>query len=463
MKKKSFVKDLILIALPISIQALFQASLSVIDQFMVGQLGEASISAIAFGGKFSGILTFTIYAISGTASIMMAQYIGNKNPQGVKKSFALNLFIGFIVACVFFVLGFFATNFVMKCFTNDENVIPLGNDYLKIVALSYFPILGSSMINSYLQNNKKSYLTMIVGLLGVIMNTLLNWILIFGMGNIEAMGVKGAAIATSITQYSGFLLLLVFAFFTARKSDYKLSLSFSGIDKEFIKKNMIIAAPFIFTEFMWSLGESVYSSIYGHMSTEAMAAMANIGPVISLSIGFFSGLAAATGILTGQKLGEKDGDMAYKYAKRFIATELVGSIIMAIIVAIIARPYSEIYKVSNESKDMTVAILYVYAIVLWAKVSNMVAGRIIQSGGKTTLNMAINLIGTWIFGIPLGFLAASVWDLPIHWVYFIISLEELVRCILCFIIIKSKKWIKFITNDSQDGDESGRDIEEELS
>lgn len=448
MEKKSFVKDLLLIALPISIQALFQASLSVIDQFMVGKLGEESISAIAFGGKFSGILTFTIYAISGTASIMMAQYIGKKDPDGVKKSFALNSFLGGIVAFVFFILAFFGTNLVLKCYTNDNNVISLGEGYLRVVALSYLPILGASMINGYLQNNNKSYLTMIVGLLSVVLNTLLNWILIFGNDLVNPLGVFGAGLATMITQYTGFVLLIIFALFTSKKSDYKLSLNIKGINKPFIKKNMMIAAPFIFTEFMWSLGESVYSSIYGHMSTEAMAAMANIGPVISLTIGFFSGLAAATGILTGQKLGEKDGKMAYKYAKRFIATELIGSVLMGLLVILIAKPYSSIYNVSDESKQMTVRILYVYGIVLWAKVSNMVSGRIIQSGGKTTLNMIINLIGTWVFGIPLGFLAANIWNLSIEWVYLIISIEEIIRCILCFIIIKSKKWIRYIAEEA---------------
>lgn len=449
MKDKTFLRQMLLIALPISIQSLFQASLSVIDQFMVGQLGEASISAIAFGGKFMGILTFTIFAISSTASIMMAQFIGNKEKKGVNKAFSFNLYLGLIVAAIFFVLSFFFTKPIISIYTSDDTVIPLGVSYLKIISFNVFPILGGALLNAYLQNNNRSYLTMIAGLFSVICNTLLNWLFIFGFKAIPAMGVSGAALATLITQYLAFTMLLIFTFFTVHKSEYKINPLKCEIDKAFVKKNMIIAAPLIITEFMWSLGESIYATIYGHMSTNAMAAMANISPVISLSIGFFSGIAAASGILTGQKLGEKDKDGAYLYAKRFIIIELVGSVIMGLLLIALAVPYSKIYKVSQESKDMTVSIMIVYSIVLWAKVSNMVAGRIIQSGGKTIFNLVINLCGTWVVGIPLGFLAANVFNLSIGWVYFVISIEEIVRCILCFILIKSKKWIKFIATEGE--------------
>lgn len=451
MKDKSFLKQLLLIALPISIQSLFQASLSVIDQFMVGQLGEASISAIAFSGKFMGILSFTIFAISGTASIMIAQYIGNKDKDGVKKTFSLNLMLGLVIGVLFFILGFFFTKNIISLYTNDQAVIPIGTTYLKYVAWTIFPILGSSLMNAYLQNNKKSYMTMIAGLFSVVCNTLMNWLLIFGVdGVIPALGVEGAAIATLATQYISFTILLIFTIVTSHKSEYKLSFKAIKFSKAFIKTNMIIAAPLILTEFMWSLGESVYAVIYGHISTEAMAAMANISPVISLSIGFFSGLATASGILTGQRLGEKDEVGAYKYAKRFIIIAIVGSLLMGLVLILIARPYANIYKVSDISKQMTVNIMIVYSLVLWTKVSNMVCGRIIQSGGRTVFNLIINLLGTWAFGIPLGFLAANVFNLEIQWVYLLISLEELIRCLLCFGLIKTKKWIHFISSDKED-------------
>ena len=444
MKDKSFIKSLFLIALPISIQSLFQSSLSVIDQFMVGSLGEQPINAIAFSGKYLGILNYTIFAISGTASIMMAQYIGNKENNGVKKAFLFNLILSLGVGIIFFILGFFAPNFIISLYTNDQIIIGLGADYLKIVSLNIFPLLLSSLLSAYLQNNKKSILTMISGFICIICNTLLNWLLIYGIGIFPELGVKGAAIATMVTQYVGCSILIIFAIVVSRKSEIKLGFDVK-FDKKFIKTNMIIALPLIITEFMWSLGESIYAGIYGHMSNEAMAAMANISPVISLSIGFFSGVSTAAGIMTGQKLGERDENGAFTYAKRFCIIGVIGSFIMGLLLIVIAKPYSNIYKnLSELSRQMTVSIMIVYSLVLWSKVSNMISGRIIQSGGKTTFNLVINLLGTWVFGIPLGLLAANVLKLDIELVYLMISIEEIIRCTLCFILIKSKRWIKII-------------------
>ena len=118
---------------------------------------------------------------------------------------------------------------------------------------------------------------------------------------------------------------------------------------------------------------------------------------------------------------------------------------MGLLLIVIAKPYSNIYKnLSELSRQMTVSIMIVYSLVLWSKVSNMISGRIIQSGGKTTFNLVINLLGTWVFGIPLGLLAANVLKLDIELVYLMISIEEIIRCTLCFILIKSKRWIKII-------------------
>lgn len=79
------------------------------------------------------------------------------------------------------------------------------------------------------------------------------------------------------------------------------------------------------------------------------------------------------------------------------------------------------------------------------KVLNMVlGGGILRSGGETKLVMYIDIIGTWLFGIPLGLLTSNVFNLPIYWVYFILSLEEVIRFIISFIIFRNKKWMKNI-------------------
>ena len=411
---------------------------------MVGQLGVSSISSISFSGKYLAISNFTLFAISSTASILMAQFIGQKNKENVKKAFALNFTFSLILGLIFTLIGILFTKVIMTFYTNDESVISEGVKYLKIASLTGILTSFISMFSSYLHNNKKAYFTTISSMVAVILNALLNYLLIFGNYNFPKLGVVGASYATVISQVVNLTLITIFFIITNIKSEYKISFRLNNISRDFFNNTIIILTPLFLTELMWSLGQNVFGSIYGHTSTEASAAMANISPVVGLTIGFFSGVSNACGIMCGNILGTKDESLSMKYAKRFILISIIGSIIIGIIVSIFAKTYANIFNVSDTCKQMTVYILYVDGAYLWSKVTNMVTGRIIQSGGNTKISFVINIIGTWIVGIPLGLLASKVLKLDIWYIYAFICFEEVLRVILSLWFIYKKKWINFI-------------------
>ena len=96
-------------------------------------------------------------------------------------------------------------------------------------------------------------------------------------------------------------------------------------------------------------------------------------------------------------------------------------------------------------RQLTCQILLAYAVVAPFKVQNMIlGGGILRSGGKTGYVMYIDLIGTWIFGVPLGLLAAYGLKLPVYWVYFLLSLEECVRYAISLAVFRKKGWMRRI-------------------
>lgn len=103
----------------------------------------------------------------------------------------------------------------------------------------------------------------------------------------------------------------------------------------------------------------------------------------------------------------------------------------------------KIYQVSPGVRLLTRRILYAYAAIAPVKVLNMIlGGGVIRSGGKTGYVMAIDLVGTWLFGVPLGYLAAFCWGLSIEWVYYILSLEECVRLLLGLLVFRKRRWMQ---------------------
>ena len=204
-----------------------------------------------------------------------------------------------------------------------------------------------------------------------------------------------------------------------------------------------ILAPILVCEFMWSLGENVYAAIYGNIGTDACAAMTMTGPIQGLMIGALSGLAQAAGILIGKSLGNEEYDKAYKDSKRLMWYGLAGSLVLSVALVLLGQFYVRIYNVEPQVRTMAYQLLVVFAIVSPVKVQNMIlGGGIIRSGGKTQYVMWVDLIGTWIFGVPLGLLSAFVFDLPITYVYFILSMEEVVRLLISVVIFRKKRWMR---------------------
>ena len=254
------------------------------------------------------------------------------------------------------------------------------------------------------------------------------------------MGAQGAAIATVISQAVNVLIMLLLMIKykdSLKKGDRQERTPFN------LRQYAVMLMPVLVCEFLWSLGENVYSVIYGHLGTEACAAMTLINPIQGLMIGALCGLSQAAGIIIGKRLGEKNFDSAYSASKRLILYGFIGSAVLSVLIALTSALYVELYQVEDTVKLLTRQILLAYAIIAPFKVLNMiVSGGIIRSGGKTKYVMMIDLIGTWCFGVPLGLLAAFVFNLSIPYVYFILSLEECIRFGISIIVLRRKKWMQ---------------------
>lgn len=448
LKKNPYLYTMLAIAIPVSIQSLFQASLSIIDQVMVGQMGENAIAAVGLGSRFPNIFIITLNAIGASTSIMISQFWGKKDKENIASSFGGNLFIGLAITIIFSVISFAFPHQVLGCYTKDAKVIELGSEYLKLIAVGYIPILLITMYSSILRSTEHIKLPMYAGIFSILMNTLLNYILIFGNFGFESMGLKGTAYATNITRILEALILFVCIYVKKYPGIFKLK-EMSNLSVDFIKKIMSISTPIVINEFLWAVGETMYSIVYGRMGTTEVAAMTLTFPIQSLSIGLFSGVSVAAGIMIGNKLGKDETEEAFKYSRKFVQLGIAGSVIFGILLILLSKLYVVIFNVSSDLKVCTIKILIIFALLLWIKVSNMIiGGGILRSGGQTRYTLYLDMFGTWGIGVPMGFISAFVFKLPIEWVYLIISCEELARLIIGLKLMYSKKWMANITGKS---------------
>lgn len=442
MKKKNFYKNLWSIALPVTLQSLLQSSFSMIDQVMIGQLGEVSIAGIGLGGKFASMYSVVLGAIAAAAGIMTAQYIGQENDDDLQKSFSVNFLAAVLLAALFMALGVLIPDRLMGLYTTDTATIACAAEYLRVYAAAFIPMAAVSLLSVLLRCMDAAALPLVVSFAAVGCNTGLNYLLIFGKCGFPALGVRGAAIASAISQAGAFVLLIIF-FVRVMKNKGRVLHFDIGMDRAHRIQYVGILLPILACEFLWSLGENVYAGIYGHMGTDACAAMTMTGCVQGLMIGALSGVSQAAGIMIGKQLGNQDDAGAYRDSKRFMVCGVIGSMILSAALILLAPAYVSIYQVEPQVRELTRQILVAFAIISPVKVQNMIlGGGIIRSGGKTKYIMCVDFIGTWLFGVPLGLLAAFVCKLPIPLVYFILSLEEVVRLIISLILFRKRVWME---------------------
>lgn len=438
---RKFRKDLLQLALPVTLQCLLQSSFSVIDQVMTGQLGSVSIAAVGLSGKFIYLLTVMVQAITAVAGIIMAQAIGKREAREVGKGFYTNLMLAAVLTITFTIAGLMIPEKIMGIYTEDQDTLLAAVTYLRIYAISFIPMLITSMLSAYLRCVDAAVIPLYAGIGAAVINTGLNYVLIFGKAGCPKMGIQGAAWASVISQMVGAIFMLCI-FLIAYNKKEQIAVAIYH-EKEAWKRYLHILIPTFICEFVWVLGENVYGFLYGHMGTKACAAMTLINPIVSLLIGALSGVSQAAGIMIGKLLGAGEKNEAYMTSKKLMKTGFICSILMAGILLLCNSYYVLIFNVEPDVRAMTSMILIAFAILSPVKVQNMIlGGGILRSGGKTEYIMAVDMIGTWGFGVPLGFITAFVLKLPVAYVYFILSLEEVVRLLISVEIFRRKKWMQ---------------------
>ena len=436
-----FMKSLCKIAIPVTLQSMLQASFSIVDQIMIGQLGETNISAVGLCGNFSLIFSVVIGAVGTVAGILISQFIGAEDTKEAWCSFDVSIVCGIIVSAMFLLAaGGFSTQ-ILGLYTKDTGIINAGAIYFKIVAFSYIPMAVSNILSSWMRCKEHAAIPFWASFGAVAVNTGLNYLLIFGKFGFPCMGIKGAAIATLISQLFNLAFIIIGFILSIRKDKDKLVLSLH-FKKITIKDYLIMIMPILISEFLWSLGQNVESAVYGHLGTSNLAAYTLTCPIQGLIVGALSGLSAAAGVMVGKRLGKKEYDEAYIESKKIMYAGLAGAIAVSSLLIIFAGVYTSFYRVDYSVKELGKILLVIFALYAPVKVENMIlGGGIIRSGGNTKIIMVIDIVGTWCIGIPLCMLAAYIFNWGIVGVYTLLTTEEIFRLVVSLIIFKKRKWM----------------------
>lgn len=442
MREKSFLASVIGIAVPVGLQSMLQSSFSMIDQLMVGQLGSTAVSAVEVAGRPAFIYSVVLGAAAAITGIMISQYLGMEDRKMADRSLSVNLAAATALALVFTLICLLFPGQIVGLYIRDDPaVLAAGQDYLTCILWTYLPMGVSSILAVMVRCLGRAVWPLAAGITSAAVNTGLNYGLIFGRFGFPALGVTGAAVASVISQVVNMLLMLVIFCLVRLRGhrDFRFSLSLGA---EGYRQYLLMLLPILVTELLWSLGQNVNTFIYGHLEQGDLAAMSMTGPIQGLFIGALSGVSQAAGILIGKRLGAGEYEEAYQESKKLVRYGVVGSLLLSALLIGLRWAYVPLYKVEPGVRETAAKLLLAFAVLAPVKVANMIlGGGVVRSGGKTAYIMVIDVVGTWLVGVPLGLASAFLFRLPVEWVYFILSQEELVRLGMTIVVFRRKGWM----------------------
>ncbi|MDL2206113.1 MATE family efflux transporter [Eubacteriales bacterium OttesenSCG-928-N13] len=456
-----FTKRVLRLAIPIAAQSLMLALMHVLDNVMIGNLGEIELAGVTQANRITFLMQVIMFGLISGSSILVSQYWGKKDLKGIHSLMGLGLITSFAIALAFAIPSLLIPEKLMRLLIQDEASVAAGVEYLRIIWVVYLMDALLMLNESVLKSTDNAMLPAICSVVGILMNTLFNWLLIFGRLGFPRMGVRGGALATLIAIGTQLICLLVASYVRKLPNAVKpnqLRLPARAVIVRYIKT----VSPVLLNETLWSFGTVMYSAAYGRMGAGAVAAMSIFSSVEQLSFVTLRGMTNACSVLVGNAIGAKLEDDAYLIAKRMLLYTFFFAILTGVFVLLFAGNIVSLFNVQGDTAESARMIINEYAALMWlsAIVSTLVVG-IMRAGGDVVYSGIIDVIFLWLVGVPAVWICGpgvqmSIFGLniniaglmlPIHLLYLVAKGEELLKLGFAFTRLKSRKWIHNLVED----------------
>ncbi len=437
---KQFIGALLSIGIPVVIQNAISSSLNLVDVVMIGKLGESSISGVGLANQYFFIYVLLLFGTNSGAGVYIAQYWGKGDKKSVMKTAGVALTISFFASLAFAAVAGFAPTLCIKLFTTDIETVRIGASYLSIISLT-FPLTAISFALAQASRSvRNTKLPMMASAISLIVNTMLNYLLIFGKFGFPELGVEGAAWATVIAR----LVEVSFMIFATRKKENPLSEplnTYFSYDFAFVKTIMRTSFPVILNEFLWAIGVTLYVLAYARSGTDAYAAVQISQTVDKLFFVFAFGIGSAGGVMIGNALGEGQMEKAFKYAWYLNYLSIFTGIFLGLLLMLLSPLVVKLFNVSDAIRFDAVRVMFFVGLFMALKMCNalQIIGTL-RGGGDTKYALYMEIGSVYLVGVPLAFIGTAVLDLPIYWVVFLVSTEEIVKAYFGFKRLHSRRW-----------------------
>jgi putative MATE family efflux protein len=435
----SIDKAIFMLSIPMILEMIMESLFAVVDVYWVSRLNDND--AVATIGLTESVLTL-VYSIaiglSMGATAMVARRVGEKDMKAASVAAAQALYLGVGLSILISIVGIFFSEDILRLMGASESLIENNVGYTRWMMSGNIVIVMLFLINAIFRGAGDASLAMRSLWLANILNIALGPVFIFGVGPIPAFGVEGAAIATTIGRGTGVLYQIYHL--VKGKGLIKLNILNIPIRFDIMKKLVEVSAGGMM---QFIIGSASWIFLVRIMSDFGSAAVA--GYTIAIRLIVFAilpawGMANASATLVGQNLGAQQPDRAEKSVWRSAFLNMIFLATVGVFFIAFAKPILGFFTADPEVLHHGIRCLQIVCLGYGFYAYGMVISQSFNGAGDTKTPTIINVVGFWLFQIPLAYMLAVVLEIGSPGVYAAISIAESAMAVAAILIFRKGKW-----------------------
>ncbi len=448
---RDLYKQMVRIAVPISLQSMITVGINLMDTVMLSSMGDAQLSASSLAGQFINLFMIFCMGIGMGASVLTSRFWGMQDISSLKKSVTIMLRFALIFSAVFTAATILAPGWIMRIYTDEPQIIAYGVRYLYWMIPTYLCTGLSLVCTIVLRTVGLVKIPLICSIIAFFVNVFSNWVFIFGKLGAPRMEIEGAALGTLIARIFELCFICGYFFFIDKRIRYRLKDLFMKC-RDMLREYIRVSIPVLISDGLLALGNNAVAMVMGHIGEAFVAANSVTVVVQQLSSVLTQGVSNASGIITGHTMGEGDYRKAYRQGFTFLMIGCILGLLAGLLILAIKNPIIRFYDVSPEAKEISHELMYAISIIMvFQTVGNMLTKGVLRAGGDTKFLMMGDILFLWVASIPLGALAGLVFGWPSFWIYVLLKIDQIIKCIWCYFRLRSGKWLKKIKSAGAEG------------
>jgi len=450
-KDRSYYKKLCAIALPLGFSNLINVALTSVGSLMLGQIGEVALSGSSLANQIGHMNQIMNLGLTAGAAVLTSQYWGRQDTGSIKKVMTLTFRIAFLIGMIFTLLALFIPHTLMRFYTNDPAIMEAGVLYLKYMAFSYLPVGFAMAASTAMRSVGEVKFPMYTYCVSFVLNVFLNWVFIFGHLGMPAMGIAGSGIATLSSRILECAMIVGYLFCFEKRIQFHPRNLLDSVDRRILKLYLKYGAPVLCNEVVWSIGSTMLSVFMGHIGASYVSANSIATTLYQCVTVVNYGIAQGASVMAGHTIGEGKYQRAKDESLTIFVLSIGFGLASAGVCWLLRIPFIDLYNITEETRDIALIIVgCMCGMTPFQALFNINMFGTLRGGGDSKYVMVFDIVSMWCFSVPVGYLAAFVFDAPVALVYLGLRCGDLFKCVGTIVRILPGKWIKDVTRTDEE-------------